>query len=688
MLSNIKIQTLGWALVALITLLAAAFIAAALETKSRVDQIEAGWHSFEAERVGKRQALYRVYSALGYGGMIHNFKNLVLRGDLTQGRKAAAKIDAAKVGLAQYRTHEVSAEENTALAEVETMLGDYRVALAEVVRMVREGRSPSEIDAATLFNYTQGFAALETLYTLSAATTQDAAGRHSMWTIIGELQRDTGFGGMIHQFKDFILRGEPWYMEQAIAALAQAEVALAEYQTLENTPEEIAALADLHGVFSKYAANIEAAARLASAGRTPREIDLEVRVDDDPALLALERLTYEIVVQNDAQADSVNGSLNRLSWMSQILVPLASVLGGLAIAVTLWLVRGQIIRPVRRITEAMQRLAEGDLEVEIADKWRGDEFGDMVRSIDVFRQTALNYRKSAADLQKAKDTLESRVAERTSELSQAVLAQKNEIAQRKKFEVALAAARDEAERADRAKSEFLANMSHELRTPLNAIIGFSGIMRRKLFGPVGDTRYGEYAEDIENSAEHLLSVINDLLDLSKVEAGQMTLKPTSVDLGALTKDCIRIVAQRAGEAGLAIQLDIPDDLPRLWADPRLCKQMLYNLLSNAVKFTDRGGKITVAAKRRQGGGAQISVSDTGIGIAQEHMAIVLEPFGQADGSSERAVEGTGLGLPLVKSLAELHGGGMELTSELGVGTTATIWCPGERLVAELESENG
>jgi PAS domain S-box-containing protein len=241
-------------------------------------------------------------------------------------------------------------------------------------------------------------------------------------------------------------------------------------------------------------------------------------------------------------------------------------------------------------------------------------------------------------------------------------------------------ARLRAEAADSSKSEFLANMSHEFRTPLNAIIGFASVMESESFGPLGSAKYGNYAQYIKQSGQHLLSLINDILDLSKVEAGAVELHEERIDVAAAAEDAIRLVRDRARKDGLTLTLDMPAGLPALWADARKLNQILFNLLTNAIKFTKAGGQITLAVRCDPADGYRFAVADTGIGIAPENIPLVLSKFGQVDSSLTRRHEGSGLGLPLTKSLAELHGGDCNVESEVDVGTTVTIRFPAERIV--------
>ena len=246
---------------------------------------------------------------------------------------------------------------------------------------------------------------------------------------------------------------------------------------------------------------------------------------------------------------------------------------------------------------------------------------------------------------------------------------------------ALVAAKEQAESANRAKSEFLANMSHELRTPLNAIIGFSDILSGELLGPIGLRRYAEYAKDIQESAQHLLSLITDILDLSKIEAGQCKLSETAVDLSQIAATALRLIQDRASKSRVKLVNTLTRALPYVTADERSVKQMMVNLLNNGVKFTPEGGEVTLTAELRADGSLAFTVSDTGIGIAQNDIPRALAPFTQIDSALSRRFEGTGLGLPLVKSLIELHGGKLELTSTLGLGTQAAVIFPTTRVRA-------
>jgi PAS domain S-box-containing protein len=254
-----------------------------------------------------------------------------------------------------------------------------------------------------------------------------------------------------------------------------------------------------------------------------------------------------------------------------------------------------------------------------------------------------------------------------------------DVSERKAQELALVAAREAAEAANRAKSAFLANMSHELRTPLNAVIGFADMMTHEVLGPIGNPRYREYVSNIQKSGQHLLDLINDLLDMSKIEAGKFELYIEEFDLAKTVEECIKIVADRAARGGVGLNLAVPAEGVKCALDRRAVRQILLNLLSNAIKFTPAGGRIDVAT-RPDGELVQIEVRDNGIGVAAEDLPRLTIPFEQVCGNPMLARAGTGLGLTLVRALVEQHGGRLRIESPDQKGTIVTVEFP--RIAAE------
>ena len=424
------------------------------------------------------------------------------------------------------------------------------------------------------------------------------------------------------------------------------------------------------------------------------------------------------------------------------LLSIVATIGALlfSIVVAVFLAR-QMVRPIAAASHAARRMAEGDLDVDVSPE-SNDELGQLLSSMAIMRdnirgmmareiearrsaQTRLvNAIESSAEgvvlvdaegnivransqimhffpeLREAfetgaplpsemdcvltRQTYSMQLADgrwlrlsRSDTADHGYVIMCSDITALKERETVLQAAKEEAEAANRSKSQFLANMSHELRTPLNAIIGFSEIIRDALMGPVS-ARYQEYARDICNSGSHLLSVINDTLDLSKIEVGQLDIYEETVDLSEVITACNRIVREKVRAGELELVVEISRDLPPLRADQRRLKQVFINLLSNAVKFTPPGGRIVVSADTLATNEIAISVSDSGIGMKPEDVPLALAPFQQLDGELNRRYEGTGLGLPLVQRLVDLHGGSLTIDTAPGVGTTINIRLPAER----------
>ncbi len=338
-----------------------------------------------------------------------------------------------------------------------------------------------------------------------------------------------------------------------------------------------------------------------------------------------------------AHAESDTEAARRLYFASLLGVVLFVGFGVFAIV----FVARQVIEPMDEITHTMRLVAAGNLGVGVPFQDRGDEIGDLARALGVFKANAI---------------------------------------EKKQIEIELIKSKDSAESSNRAKSQFLANMSHELRTPLNAVIGFAEMMSAETFGPLGSPRYQEYADAIRGSGAHLLSLINDILDLSRLDAGQSDLIDEDLDVEEVAETVLTMVAGQAKAANIEASRTIEPNLPFLRADRRRVKQVLINLLANAVKFTPSGGKVRLSAALARDGGLTLSVADTGIGIAKQDIPKALERFGQVDSKLSRRYEGAGLGLPLAKQLMELHGGALVLESELNVGTTVSVTFPRERLI--------
>lgn len=350
---------------------------------------------------------------------------------------------------------------------------------------------------------------------------------------------------------------------------------------------------------------------------------------------------------------------------------------------------------------------DADGQVTLANKALADAFGVSVKAVvgkplgthasdPAFAEKSLAEDNHALELQKALPVAEQSITTSAGEhihlqmvkmpimvsadARWEVLTVATDITKRKRAELELLRAKDTAEMSNRSKTEFLANMSHELRTPLNAMIGFADLMVGQVFGPLGAPRYHEYAKDIKDSAEYLLQIINDILEVSEIEAGKLRLHERTIDVGKAIDEAIRLVQHRARESSVAIQINVQPDLPGLKADESKLKQVLVNLLTNGVKYTPASGHIDVTADTADDGGIRVAIVDTGIGMTDEEVTIALTRFGRIESSMVRKHAGTGLGLPLSADLIKAHGGVLEIKSAVGEGTAIHIRFPSERSV--------
>jgi len=260
----------------------------------------------------------------------------------------------------------------------------------------------------------------------------------------------------------------------------------------------------------------------------------------------------------------------------------------------------------------------------------------------------------------------------------AILSVYSDVTEIRASERKLIETRRQAELANRAKGDFLANMSHELRTPLNAIIGFSEVISNELFGPMVNEKYLEYIKDIHTSSLHLLSIINDVLDMSKIEAGKVELAKDVIRIKSVVGEVMRMVGERARSRDIELTVQLPDEDVEIWADERSMKQILLNLLANAINFSNSGGQVCVRVISGKPEIAVIEITDHGIGMNEEEQERALQPFGQAKPAMTRNAGGTGLGLPITKGLVEAHGGTLTIESRSGFGTTVRIEMPRER----------
>ena len=347
--------------------------------------------------------------------------------------------------------------------------------------------------------------------------------------------------------------------------------------------------------------------------------------------------------------------------------------------------RGRLIARNSRFCELLD-LPEGipagtSLGEILTRQARNGDFGDVEPAAETARRLERFYREVPIVKERQTPTGRTLQIRRNAMPGGAVLSVYSDITEIRAAERRLLQARSQAEAANHSKSEFLANMSHELRTPLNAIIGFTEIISQELFGPIGNDKYLEYIKDVHSSSLHLLSIINDVLDMSKIEAGKLELAKQAVILQEVIGDVIRIVRERASSRDIELVFDATEQPVVVWGDERAMKQIFLNLLSNAIKFSKENEKVQIRVFTEPGGNAAVEVEDRGIGMDEQEQERALQPFGQAKPATTRNYGGTGLGLPITKGLVEAHDGSLTISSRVGEGTTVRVVLPVNSLLS-------
>lgn len=751
-----------------------AFAAISMIVNHESYEIGKSWNEFEHERSEKFRALAILNQTLGYGGMVHHFKNYVIRQQAGDKKQADIQLGAAFRSVKNFENLLPTADENAPLSEIIHILNEYYDKLQIAEREIAQGTSPTILDQLIAIDDGRAIEAIKTLFNL--VSDHEFVNHSEMVSYseqLIELSRVIGYGGMIHNFKNYLLRGDIADKISAEKSIENIHSLLLLYQTDTAFQEEREATLVILGTVDKYSKNLDIITAMRASGNSIREIDAMVNVDDRAALDGFTMLSRSISKRINGNAEEVSHVLGEIAMMTSQQLKIVTVTFLLLIVGSVYLIWFRVTKPLGVLSEVIGRFVAGDFNVKIPGVNAKDEIGQIASMLNLYKKKSIEiaraerkikatHKRYANILEIATDSIisinsmheiitfnhgaEVCFGYKASEVigenvnilipeefhhnhskeidgfahgndKSRLMASRSSILGRKKQgdtflgegtiskivedgemyltiilrDMTDRIAREEelenamvaAELANRSKSAFLANMSHELRTPLNAIIGFSSIMMEPSITHHDEKKYLEYSKDINDSGQHLLGLICDLLDLSKIEAGKVELNEQQVDPLVLIQSSINFIKVRADDENIDVIVEESGLDTEIDADARMLKQMLANLLSNAVKFTPSGGKITVGHGLCADGSYSIKVTDTGIGISREHINAVTDAFWQADSKHQRSNEGTGLGLPLVKSLIELHGGTMVIQSEVDAGTTVELIFPAERVAKEL-----
>jgi signal transduction histidine kinase len=459
--------------------------------------------------------------------------------------------------------------------------------------------------------------------------------------ILSDLRNALGYGGMIHNFKNFILRKDRAYVLRTSLDILRITALLTAYHDIGLNGRERAALNVLDSRLTKYEEAIAIAEKMAMEGRTSREIDAAVRINDELAISAMLALVDELAKAHAVESKRIQRTETQANRTSKQIMFVSLGLAVLSIGFTVWFMYRRVLGPLRVLGHSMQEISRKKTSDPVPGTERDDEIGDMARTVEVFRGVVM---------------------------------------ERKNIESSLAESRELAESSNQAKNEFLAHMSHELRTPLNGIIGLSEMIRENTFGPLGNEKYAEYIDDIHKSGKHLLALVQTILDVSEIDSGSVTLSEDDTDMGKIINKCIRELTPDAKNKGISISDRTAEaDLP-VRVDSSRIMRVFNNILGNAIKFTPDKGAITIDSLFEEDGALAISVTDTGIGMAHEAIETALSPFGQIDRGSFAKHEGAGLGLYLSRLVVEMHDGEMRINSAQNRGTRVTVVLPASRVL--------
>jgi PAS domain S-box-containing protein len=771
-----KIKTTSIGFITGLFLLGSIIVWVSLISLSRTEQIQGIWLEFEEIRNDRQRALIALRSELGYGGMIHRFKNYILRQRENDSKAIVSSIGGAKAALVQYKSLQLNTTEKHAIEQIEKTLDAYRKALNQVHELIQQKKTAKQIDD---FVKTDDSFALEALKTLEIEIYNIDGKKldsHSRPLLLSSLRSAMGYGGLIHNYKNYILRHSPEALARVVVDTDNIETLAKMYRQHELSMAEQKALTNILLVVQEYRKKLFIIQEMSNKGESPRAIDNVVITNDRPAIAGFNTLQREIIVNNELRAKQLNDALYVVLLSGKVIFYVTLVSFLFFIVLALCLMSCQIVRPISRLTKIMSRLSNNDLDIEVSGTEQKSEIGEMARSVEVFKINAIKRREAENALQVFNEQLEETVYQRTKKLEEnevrlaalvknavegeerlktlidtamdAVIqidevgniinwnkqaetifgwssshvlghelhnfiipeqfreqhikgikrflatekatilnnrieitalhrdghefpieltispikykgryqfsAFARDISENKKSELAIIRAKEEAEAANLAKSTFLANMSHELRTPMHGILSFSKMGIKKI-DSADQEKLHKYFTNIQISGDRLLVLLNDLLDLSKIEAGKMELNMEQGDLADVFSSCSSEQEQRMNDLLLKIQLIKPEYPVTGLFDAARIKQVIANLLSNAIKFSPEGGTLTATLSKNDKQELCFSLLDNGVGIPGNELKTVFNPFIQSS-KTKTGAGGTGLGLAICKEIIEEHGG--------------------------------
>lgn len=761
--TSVSIRNLTFGLVVFTLLFGAVLSALTWKTFDLSRASDQRWSEFHSMNDNRVRAVGSVMGALGYGGMIHNFKNYLLRKDWPRVTETQRRIGALMETLDQLALIDVSPEERQAIGLLRDAVSAYVEKIQIATTLVAENKSAAEIDAQVRYDDSAVIAAanllVERLQSDAAGISQNILPPVQLVV----LQSALGFGGVIHQFKNYVLRGDEESYDAFFKAKDRAQQAIDKYRTMNITSEEKRALDVVGSMVGAYSRRIDQAAEMYANKMTPEQIDNVVIYDDGPALAAISALERGLISRSAQIAGALSKHLETTENISLWALAGAALLSLFLSAGILTILRTAVVKPSQRIAEGLEKLSEGDTEVDLSDLEADTEIGAIARAAGVFRDRSIELvtlreemltdsraqTKSIVDAAadailstdgsgriesanpaavalfnaKAEALIGRNITElldlpipRAGETAlEAFLHREQESKPRGEVEArrigdgvfpaklalgkvqlrdrlvytAIVTDLTEAKKIDRMKSEFVSTVSHELRTPLTSIKGSLGLLKASVLGDIS-AQASSMIEIAYNNCDRLVRLINDILDVEKIEAGKLTFEFEPVHIARQIEDVIKETSGFANGLGVkVVAKDIPENL-KIEADPDRLVQVLTNLVSNAVKFSPKGETVTLGAEVAGEDRLRVSVADHGPGITEEFKKQIFQKFAQNDGSDTRRVGGTGLGLSISKAIIEAHGGEIGFETKEGAGSTFWFEMPllGEFDVPSLDRSKG
>jgi len=742
-LQNTNISTIGWLFVLALVVVGGLFASSSLVTIDRISDIKSTWDKFEESRSEKAAALSALRKEIGYGGMIHQFKNFVLRHDMERVGIVNAKLGGAASAIARYQALGLNDVEKKAIADIQETLAAYARALRLSTRLVARGVAAGDIDKQVRIDDNAAIAGLDTLdreVTKSSGADTLHFGKSQA---VASLRKAMGYGGMIHRFKNFVLRHDSDSLDQTRRNIEAAHEAIRLYSERPLSEAERKSLTEIATVVSAYSIALNDVGRLYKEGKSSAAIDQVVQIDDSPALTGFEILTREISNQNAKEAIRVDESLKLVTSIAETTILAELIIISLLVAASLWLIRSRITGPIAQITGIMTRLAAGDFNLKVHARDQSNEIGEMARAVEIFRNTALEREKAEEEINQFKTTLdrtrdcifmfrpdtlkffyvnrgamdqvkysqqvllnmtpfeikpdydeaafrdmiqplidgpdrvvtfETRHETRTGELIpvEIFLQYIDPLGEEPRF---VAIVRDISVRkeVERTKTEFISTVSHELRTPLTSIKGSLGLIRSEALGPIPEKAMSMLDIAYANS-DRLNMLINDILDIEKIEAGKLEFNMMPTNVSTLVGNAIEANKGYADLHKATFEFVKSADQLLVQGDKDRLMQVLSNLMSNAAKFSPDGSTVELSV-HREDNMVRVSVKDQGRGIPEEFRDKIFEKFTQADSSDTRQIGGTGLGLSISRSIIEQHGGKIGFESEVDAGSTFYFTLP-------------